>query len=162
MRNLMIAVTGYATEKARRRERLLVRAGGEQLRLKYMAARTNIGNGRHARRSCRMVAVTGGAGGRAEVPALNQCAMMNALAVAGKLVRRNLVAAHVIRVRVASRAGIRNVRRINFGLWIRRRTQVVHAMAVHAYCHFGVTGSQPRPVDAGFVLAELVRAQSGI
>src|SRR5262249_39021202 len=127
-----------------------------------MTTGADIGDGRYPRRRRRVIAMTRGAGGGTEVPALNQRAVMDAFAIAGKLVRGDLVAAHVAGVSMTARAGAGYVCRMHFGLGVAGRAQIVHAVTVHAYCNLCVPGSQTGSVNAGFVLAQLVSPQAGI
>ena len=70
-----------------------------------------------------------------------------------KLARRNLVTAHVNRVRVTASARVRHVDRVHCRTWVAGRSQIVDAVAVRADGDLGVTSREAFAVHAGVVLA---------
>jgi hypothetical protein len=88
--------------------------------------------------------------------------MMHAFAVFAELVSWNFVNLHVLGIRVAMSTCRSDVHGINFRPRIAGYVDVVHAVAVNANSNLGVSGGEFLSMHAGFVLAELVRAKSGI
>lgn len=109
-----------------------------------------------------MVPVASAAGGSAEVSSHRQSIVVDAVVVLRQLVGRNLVAAHVGIIGVAMPASVGNVDRIDGRPRITGRAHIVNAVAVGAHGDFAVSRCQALPVNAGFVLAQLIGAQSGI
>ena len=109
-----------------------------------------------------MVSVARNAGWGTKVSTHRQRFMVDAFLVFRELVGRDLVLLHALRVRVATRAGSRNVERIYGGPRIVWRPDIVHGMAIHADRDFRVAGGQPFPVNTGVILAELVGAKAWV
>src|SRR5664279_5361600 len=158
----VIAVAGDTTRKSHRGERVLVRAGLEQLRLEDVAIRADIGDVGDPRGCGSVVAMAGGAGGRAQVASYHHGVMVHTLLVVGELVGLDAVGLHVLGIGVTMRAGSRNVGRMHVGARIGGSAQIVHAVAVGTHRDFGVTLGPLYAVDAGLVLLELVNAQSWV
>ena len=87
---------------------------------------------------------------------------MNALLIKLILVRRDLITLHVISVGMAACTRFRYMRRVNRGTRIRGRKDVVHAMAVNADGHFGISLLQLLAVHAGEVLALLISPKARV
>ena len=109
-----------------------------------------------------MVSVARNARGRAQVSTDRQRFMVDAFLVFRELVGRDLVFFHALRVRVATRAGSRNVEGIHGGPRIVWWPDIVHGMAIHADRDFSIAGGQPFPVNTGVILAELVRTKAWV
>lgn len=109
-----------------------------------------------------MISVARRAGGRTQVSSFGDCSVMHAFTVGGELIGGNFIAAHVHGVSVTARAGCGNVGWVDFGLWIAGCSEVMHAMAINAYCDLGIAGGQTHTVNAGLVFAELIGSQAGI
>ncbi len=61
-----------------------------------------------------MVAMAGGAGRRTQIAAHSKGVVVHAVVILSELVCRDGIALHVRSVSVATRAGLRNVQRMNF------------------------------------------------
>ena len=109
-----------------------------------------------------MVSMACDAGGRAQVSADCQRFMVNALFILRELVGRDLVFLHARFVGMAASARSGDVHRIHRGPRVAWRPDIVHRMAIHANCDFAIAAGQPFTMDAGVVLAELVRAKTWI
>src|SRR5205823_11568838 len=136
-----------------------VRACLEKLRLKDVAGGAYILHCRHTGRSGTMVSVTSRAGRRTQIAPNNERLVVNALAISGELVGRDLVRLHVGLVGMTAGAGLGDVRGVDTGTGVAGRTQVVHTMAIDADGNLGVALSQEFAMNAGLILAELIGAQ---
>src|SRR5690349_12680124 len=159
MNNGVVAVAGDTAGKPGAMKRLFVRALFVELRLEHVAIRADVLHGIDAGRRSPVVAVAGGAGGRAEIAANDQRFVVNAGLILGKLIGGNPIRFHVVRIGVAARAGLGDVQRIHGGLNIADGAEVVDAVAIDADGDFGVALRQKLAVHAGDVLAELIGAQ---
>src|ERR1017187_1093823 len=101
MLDCMIAVAGDATWEPHRRERILVRAGLEQLRLEDVAIRTDIGNVGDPRGRRSVIAMARRAGRRAQVATYHHGVMVHTLLVIRELVGLDAVWLHVLGIGVA-------------------------------------------------------------
>ncbi len=116
----------------------------------------------NARWNGAMVSVAGGARRRAQVSAHCHRLVVDAGVVLGKLIRGNPVLLHVSHIRVAARAGLRDVDGIHSGSGIAGRPDVVNAVTIGADRNLGVARGQALAVYAGVVLVQLIGAQAGI
>src|SRR5882724_3028090 len=87
---------------------------------------------------------------------------MDALLIAGKLVGLDAVSLHVLGVGVTMRAGAGDVRGMYVRSRVRRRAQVVYAVAISAHCDLGISLSPLHAVHTGLVLLELIDTQARI
>ena len=109
-----------------------------------------------------MVAMAGGAGGRAQIAAHHHGIVVDAGAVIGKLIGGNAVLLHVSRVGVAARTGFGHVDGVHGGTGIAGWPEIVDAMTIGAYGNVGVTSREALSMHAGVVLVQLVGAQTGV
>ena len=116
----------------------------------------------YAGRCGAVIAVAGGAGGRAQVAAHSERIVVNAGGVVGELIGGDAVLLHVRGIGVATGTGLGNIDRIDGGTWIAGRTDIVHAVAIDANGNLAVSGGEALAVNAGVVLVELIGAQAGI
>src|SRR6266478_2562989 len=95
-----------------------------------------------------VVAVTFVAGGRGKVALVRHGLPVDGGLVLRHLVRRNLVAGHVLGVTVTAAAGVRHVERVDAGLGVRGWPDIVSGMAARARGDLGIPElAQPAPVD---------------
>ena len=158
----VVAMTGDATGKTHVGERLLVRTGAEQLGLKDVTVRADIGDVGDAGRHRSVIAMTGGAGGCAQVATDHHGVVMDALLIIGELIGLDAVRLHVIGISVTTRASGGDVGGMDLGARIGRSAQVVDAMAIGANRDLAVALGPLGAVNAGLVLLELIDAQAGI
>ena len=137
LRNGVIIMALAALRPAVLIERVLVFAAVEQTGVGRMAKTAAPADLRDAGRVCSVIAVAGVACGRAEIPANEQCASMNTVAIFGELRRREWGAVrkcepgHDFRIGMAGAACLRDPLRVHFGLRIFRRANTMNAMATH-------------------------------
>src|ERR1035437_2752981 len=104
MLDCMITVAGDTTRKTHRGERVLVRAGLEQLRLEDVAIRADIGDVGDPWGCRSVVAMARGAGGRTQVASYHHSLMVHTLLVICELVCLDAVRLHVIGIGMTTRA----------------------------------------------------------
>src|ERR1035441_3398666 len=110
----VITVAGDTTRESHRGERVLVRAGLEQLRLEDVAIRADIGDVGDPRGCGSVVAMAGSASGRAQVASYHHGLMVHTLLVIGELVGLDAVGLHVLGIGMTTRARRGDVDRMHF------------------------------------------------
>lgn len=109
-----------------------------------------------------MISMTGGTGGSAQIAANRHGLVVHASIVVRELIRRNAVGFHIGGVGMAPSAGLRDVKRVDFGARIARGAQVVHSVAINTNSDLRISFGKQFPMHAGLVLAELIRSQPRI
>ena len=158
----VVAVTAYALAYLPLVEHGLVRAGLEEFRLANVALPADVRDGRDAWRRGPVVAVAVVTGRRGNVLPLIECVGMNALLVVAVLICGNLVAAHVVCVRVTLGAGFRDVRGVDGRERIVDGAYVMNAVATYAGRYVLIPHLKPLAVHTREILALLVNAQSRV
>ena len=162
MADVVVAMTNHASGKAGVLKRDFVRALLKHLILEDVACGTNVLDRTNTRGRRAMVSMAGGAGGRAEIASNNQRVVMHAGAVFGELIRGNGIPLHVAGVRMAPRASLRDIERVDFRSGITGGPQTMNTVAINADSHFCVALREELAVNAGLVLAQLIGAQRRI
>lgn len=162
MLDAMIAVAYHASWQRKRFKCLIVRTLHVHLGLEDMAVRANVLDLVDTGRDRTMVSMAGCAGWRAKITPHRQRVVMHAGVVLRKLICGNAVLLHVLRVRVAARARLRYVDRVDRGPGIGGWPYIVNAVTVDAYRSLGVSSGIALAMHAGVVLVQLVRTQAGI
>lgn len=158
----MVRVAGDTPGKAHRVKHTLVRPGIEKLLLKHMAGGTDSLNRGNAWRGSTVAAVASRTRRGAQVSPNDECFMVDAGGIECELISRNLVAFHVVRIRMTMTTGLRHVERVNRRLRIVRGADGMGCMTIRADCHACVAFGQELPVYARLILAELIRTERRI
>lgn len=158
MLDAVIAVASYTSGQIHVLKCRLVWAALEKLSLENMTIRTDTRYIGDTRRCGAVISVTGGAGGSAQVATNNHSLVVDALLILGKLIGLDPVRLHVRDVRMAVRAGSRNVRGVHLGTRVGRRTKVMHAVTIGADSDLSVAFCPSHSVHARLVLLKLVHA----
>src|SRR5882757_2714060 len=109
-----------------------------------------------------MAAMTGGAGGRAEIPGGHHGFVVNAGGVTSELIGGDMVGLHVVCIGVTAFAGFRNVHRMYARERIRRRPDGVRGMAVRTYGYPRIAMRELDAVRADAIKLKLINAKLGV
>ena len=88
--------------------------------------------------------------------------MVDARAVFCELIRGNRVSRHVVRIRVATSAGVRDIDWVHSRSWVAWRFDIMHAVAIDAHRNLGVTDRPSLAMDTRSVLGQLIGSQAGV
>jgi len=109
-----------------------------------------------------MAAMTGGAGGRAEIPGGHHGFVVNAGGVTSELIGGDVVGLHVVSNGVTTFAGFGDVQRMDARQRIRRRPDGVRGMTVRTDGYTRITMRKLDAMRARAIELELIGAQLGV